>query len=96
MTGDVRHAERLAHMGASKSLGWTDLYKVFEFIRDSVPEKEMQQRGWATKKRLRLFRQTAQPERHAHSSVPANPMPLPEGRDLVNHLVIAWMSTLAP
>jgi hypothetical protein len=84
----------LGIMGRSKSLGWADLYKVFEFVRRSVPEDEMQQRGWATKRRLSLFRQTAQAERHAHSSVPADPMPLPVARDLVNHLVTAWMSTL--
>ena len=82
---------------STSSLGWSDLYNTFEIIRRSVNEKKMQERGWATKKRLSLFRRSAQPERHPEpSSVPENPMSLAEGRDFVRGLVIKWMQSLAP
>jgi hypothetical protein len=90
-------ADALKIMARSKSLGWRDLYDVFEIIRRSVTEKKMRGLGWATKKRLSLFTHSAQQERHARpSSVPETPMSLAEGRDFVNGLVIEWMRSLAP
>ena len=90
-------AEALEVMGRPKLLWWSDLYWVFEIIRDSVKPDEIHELGWATKTEVSSFRGSAQKARHARSSAaPKKPMSLSEAKDFVNRLLLAWLSTLTP
>ena len=90
-------AEALEVMGRPKLLWWSDLYWVFEIIRDSVKPDEIHELGWATKTEVSSFTGSAQKARHARSSAaPKKPMSLSEAKDFVNRLLLAWLSTLTP
>ena len=90
-------AEALEVMGRPKVLWWSDLYWVFEIIRDSVKPDEIHELGWATKTEVSSFTGSAQKARHARSSAaPKKPMALSEAKEFVNRLLLAWLSTLTP
>jgi hypothetical protein len=88
-------AEALEVMGKPKDLWWSDLYWVFEIIRDSVKPKQIHELGWATKTEVSSFTGSAQKARHARpSTVPPKELSLAEAKDFVNRLLLDWLSTL--
>jgi hypothetical protein len=97
-------AEALEIMGGAESLGWDDLYKVFEIIREAVRPDTIITLGWTSAADLDSFKESANRQdvsgdgaRHARR--PGRPqhraMPLGEGRSFVSSLVTKWLGMLA-
>lgn len=81
---------------------WVNLYKVYEVVRDDLTEAVIIQQGWATKKQLGRFTQTAQSRdtlgdkaRHASRKYKPHlePMSLSEAKGLIKHLLIHWVQS---
>jgi hypothetical protein len=82
---------------------WTSLYKIYEIIREDVAgQKAIIKSGWATKRGLNRFTQTAQSRaaigdlaRHATSKPepPLQPMNIKEARALVRGMILGWLSS---
>lgn len=82
-------------LGTSDAEIWRNLYRVYDLIADDVPGKESTiiANGWATRSELRVFRQTAQPERHYQGKYepPEQPMSLNAAKSLVRRLLQEWL-----
>ena len=86
---------------ASGDEGWSNLYKVLEIVlKDCNGLPAAASAGWATKKSMKLFMQTANSleavgldARHGvqDSQPPKNPMSLSEARSLIRAIVHAWL-----
>lgn len=89
--------------GQSESLGWVDLYKIHEIIRDSIKPKKIPDLGWADKATDSAFTGSANlpgvsggHARHARmDGVPKQTMTIDQGRAYISDLVAKWMITLA-
>jgi hypothetical protein len=88
---------------AGESLGWVELYKVHEIIRDGIKPKKLPELGWATKADDSAFTASANradvsgtDARHARNSgeTPTHTELLAEGRPFVSKLVIKWLDSL--
>ncbi|WP_326561397.1 hypothetical protein [Micromonospora sp. NBC_01796] len=98
-------AEALALMGQPTPLGWVELYKVYEIVRDAVRPTKLEKSGLATKAELKAFTGSAnRPDvsgadaRHARPDgalPPTRTMTLPQGRQFIGDLVCAWLDSLA-
>jgi len=97
-------AEVLDIMGRAEPLGWVDLYKVHEIIRDAIKPKKIYKLGWATKAEDSAFTESAnQPDASGggarHARMPGLPpkrkMSLVEGRSYVSNLVTTWLDSQA-
>ena len=97
-------AEVLEILARGESLGWDDLYKVFEIIRDSIRPDTIVGLGWATETEKSAFTASAnRPDvsgtdaRHARISgaPPTHQMSLAEGRSFISNLVTKWLGSLA-
>jgi hypothetical protein len=95
--------EALAIMSQPAALGWIELYKVFEIVRDSVKPNTLEKSGLVTANDLSAFSASAnRPDvsgtdaRHARMSggPPKHHMSLAEGRQFVSGLVGAWIDSL--
>lgn len=78
---------------------WISLYKVYETIRADARDKEaITTNGWATKKRLNRFTQTAQYARHAskkHTPPKEGPMTIHEAESLIRGILLSWFRSKA-
>jgi hypothetical protein len=91
---------------AGGDLNWSNLYKVFEIVReDCGGEGAAASAGWATKKSMKLFSRTANSisavgldARHGieKTQAPPIPMPISEARSLIKTLVHAWLRSKTP
>lgn len=95
-------SEALAIMSQAAALGWGELYKVFEIVRDSVKPSTLDKSGLARAHDLKAFRASAnRPDlsgadaRHARMSgePPKHHMSLPEGRQFISDLVRNWIDS---
>ncbi len=96
-------AEALNIMGCVQPLGWVELYKVHEVIRDAIQPKKIYELGWATKADDSAFTGSANradvsgdEARHARNSgpPPTRTMSLAEGRSYISDLVTKWLDLL--
>ncbi|MFL0179630.1 hypothetical protein [Mycobacterium sp. SMC-15] len=95
--------EALEIMGQSQQLGWVELYKIHEIIRDAIMPDKIHELGWADKVTDSAFTGSANlpgvsgsSARHARMpGVPKNTMTIAEGRDYIRGLVIRWLDSLA-
>jgi len=84
---------------------WISLYKVYEIISEDVGgQQAITKNGWATKKRLSQFTQTAQSRaaigdfaRHAANKFkpPSQPMTIQEAESLLRGVILSWLSSKA-
>ncbi|AMU69847.1 Uncharacterised protein [Mycobacteroides abscessus subsp. abscessus] len=89
--------------GQSESLGWVDLYKIYEIIRASIKPKKIYDLGWADKATDSAFTVSANlpcisgsDARHARlEGSPKHTMTIDQGRAYISDLVAKWMITLA-
>ncbi|MGO9651467.1 hypothetical protein [Mycobacterium sp.] len=97
-------AETLQIMGQPQPLGWVELYKVHEIIRDAITPDKITDRGWATRADDSAFTGSANradvsgaEARHARSpgAPPTRTMSLAEGRSFTSDLVTKWLESLA-
>jgi hypothetical protein len=104
-TTDKNVADLLALIGNAESLGWYELYKAYEIIRDAVGggQKGLIDGGWTTKLELSRFTGSANhPDasgagaRHARQSggPPSNAMALGEGQQFIRDLARRWLDSL--
>lgn len=93
-------AEALAIMGQSGPLTWTDMYKVYEIVRDDAKPRTLAELGWATDAEVKAFTASAnRPDvsgsgaRHARmrGNPPRQSMDEAQGRDFISRLVTAWI-----
>jgi hypothetical protein len=100
---DPEVAEALNIMGRFQPLGWAELYKVHEVIRDAIRPKKIYELGWATQSddsaltgSANRADVSADEARHARNSgpPPTRTMSLAEGRSYVSDLVRKWLDLL--
>jgi hypothetical protein len=92
---DPAVAEVVRILGSQEN-DWSNLYKVFELVRRDVGgEPTILRNGWLAHSKVRLFRQTAQTERHASGVVqpPRKRMSLSEGNAFIRELVQKWVGS---
>jgi hypothetical protein len=103
----ARHAnvsEAVAITGTASTLGWIELYKLYEIVRDDVGrgKQGLVDAGWITSDELSAFTASAnRPDvsgddaRHARmgGSGPNKTMSLPTARERILHLVADWMES---
>lgn len=80
---------------------WVNLYRIYEVIEEDIGSKEeIANFGWASVKRIKLFKRTANSSeaigskaRHGHKKYkpPKNPMSLKSAKALVKNLIIHWV-----
>jgi hypothetical protein len=96
--------EVLDIMGSSEPLGWGELYKVHEIIRDAIKRKKIAELGWASNADDSAFTASANRAdvsgsgaRHARNSgsTPTRTMTLAEGRSYISDLVTKLLDSLA-
>jgi hypothetical protein len=96
-------AEALEIVERAEPLGWDDLWKLFEIIREAVKPDTIITLGWTTAADLESFKESANRKdvsgdgaRHARR--PGQPqhrkMPITEGRSFVSDLLIKWLDSL--
>ncbi|MCV7277294.1 hypothetical protein [Mycolicibacter arupensis] len=94
--------EALQIMSQPDQLGWPELYKIHEIIRDSIKPGKIYDLGWADKVTDSAFTGSANlpsvsgsGARHARmSGNPKNTMSIVEGRDYISALVAKWLDWL--
>ena len=96
-------SEALLIMSQPTALGWGELYKVFEIVRESLRPSTIDKAGLAKTRDLNAFRASAnRPDlsgadaRHARMSgePPTHHMSLPQGRRFISALVQNWIDSL--
>jgi hypothetical protein len=96
--------EVLDIMGQTEPLGWVELYKVHEIIRDAIKPNKIYKLKWVTKSDDRAFTGSAdRPDvsgREArHARMPGLPprrtMSIAEGRSFISNLVTKWLDWLS-
>jgi hypothetical protein len=97
-------AEVLEIMGSLEPLGFSELYKVHEIIRDAINRKKIPELGWASRADDSAFTASANradvsgsDARHARNSgpTPTRTMTLAEARSFVSGLVAKWLESLS-
>lgn len=97
-------AEALTIMGQPGTLGWVEMYKVYEIIKASVRPRTIEQLGWTTAADDSAFRASAnRPDvsgagaRHSRmpSGTPRHRMTEIEGRQFLSRLVTTWLDSLS-
>ena len=83
------------------SLGWVDLYRIFEVIESDMGRSAILANGWVTDADIKLFKHTANSvaaagdqARHGKETTapPAKPLALSEAGTLVDTLMRAWLA----
>lgn len=83
------------------SLGWVELYRIYEVIESDIGRSAILANGWASDADIRLFKHTANSvaatgdqARHGKETTtpPAKPLTLWEARTLVDALLRAWLA----
>ncbi|MDO3129671.1 hypothetical protein P5V43_21425 [Mycobacteroides abscessus subsp. bolletii] len=96
-------AEVLAILGSREPLGWVELYKIHEIIRNAIKPDTLIGLGWSDKTTDSAFTASANRKdvsgdtaRHARNSgaSPTHTMTLPEGRSCISDLVTKWLAAL--
>jgi hypothetical protein len=81
---------------------WINLYKAYELIKDDVTEKKIISYGWASKRNISRFKQSAQcrellgnEARHASKKypLPSDPMDIDEAKYFIKYLLFDWMKS---
>jgi hypothetical protein len=95
---DVERALRI--FGSGKP-NWSSLYNIYEIIEHNIGgARELVQRGWSSKSKIRNFKHTADSvsaagddARHGkeETTPPPSPMPLSEAESLVVNLLKNWL-----
>jgi hypothetical protein len=97
-------AEALEIMGRTEPLGWDELWKVFEIIREAVKPDTIVTLGWTNATDLESFKESANHpdvsgDEPRHARRPGQPqhrkISLAEGRSFVSDLVTKWLAWLA-
>lgn len=97
-------AEALIIMGQGVRLGWAEMYKVYEIVRDNARPSTIADVGWASSAECKAFGAAAnRPDvsgpnaRHARMSggPPQHRMTEEEGRHFISKIVTAWLGSLA-
>ncbi|OBI54679.1 hypothetical protein A5667_24935 [Mycolicibacterium fortuitum] len=96
-------AEVLVIVGRAEALGWVELYKVHEIIRESVKPAKIPDLGWADKATDSAFTGSANlpgvsgsDARHARmEGAPKRTMTIEQGRAYISDLVTKWLDHLA-
>jgi hypothetical protein len=94
-------AEVLDMMGRVEPLGWVELYKIHEIIRDAIRPDKIVGRGWTDTGSDSAFTASANlpgvsgsEARHARmQGTPKRTMSLAEGRSFVGELVTKWLDS---
>jgi hypothetical protein len=103
LAGTYRGVAEALTVLATEPLGWADLYKVFEIVRDAVKPVKLDQTGLATRDDISAFTASAnRPDvsgegaRHARmdGGLPKRTMPIGQARQFISDLVRRWMDTL--
>ena len=90
-------------MAGGEPVGWVDLYKIYEIIKDAGALGSCARALGITDKDLALFRRSANhpdvggPDaRHARSNErpPSNPMTVGQARALIGNLLKTWLDSL--
>ncbi|GJL62896.1 MAG: hypothetical protein NPIRA04_15500 [Nitrospirales bacterium] len=85
------------------NLEWVQLYRIYEVIESDIPKKDMVNKGWSSKKKIDLFKQTANSvkaigdqARHGkeYTEPPSKPMDIWEAKGLVDDLLKQWFFEL--
>jgi hypothetical protein len=93
--------ERALKLRDEDNLDWVALFRLVEVIESDIPMNEMTAKGWISKNRIRLFKQTANSQkaigdqaRHGKDTCvpPPKPIKLSEARRLVDDLLKKWLS----
>jgi hypothetical protein len=104
---DQNVRDLLAVVGTAERLSWSDLYKVFEIVRDAVGggNDGLIATGWTTKVELSAFTGSANhhlvsgihESRHARQSggLPKQTMSLAEAQAYIRSVARAWLDSLA-
>lgn len=97
-------AEVLAILGQPEPLGWGDLYKVHEIVRESIEPKKIHDLGWADKTTDSAFTASANlrsvsgtEARHARkrgNPKPKHTMTIDLGRAYISDLVAKWIDVI--
>jgi len=84
---------------------WVNLYRIYEVVEEDYGGiRHVVSKGWATKKAIRLFKQTANSSeaigadaRHGSRSTTPPPMPMspPEAKSLIQTIVQSWLRAKA-
>lgn len=89
-------------MGQPDALNWTQLYKVFEIVRDDVKPQSLIDLGWASATEISAFTGSAnRPDvsgagaRHARMGgpLPRRQMSEDVARDFISRLVTSWIDS---
>ena len=96
-------AEALKIMDRAEPLGWVELYKIHEIIRDAIKPDKVADRGWTDKATDSAFTGSANlpgvsgsGARHARlAGTPKRTMTIDEGRAYVGNLVTEWLDWLS-
>ncbi len=86
--------EAIALMGGRDGeLNFEQLYKICEIITRAGMMKATRMSARISDADVRLFKQTAQPSRHARlrGKPPKNPMPIQKARTMIGQLLAGWM-----
>ncbi|MGV0595110.1 hypothetical protein [Mycolicibacterium porcinum] len=95
-------AEVFDIMGRGELLGWVELYKVHEIIRESIKPAKIYELGWADRTTDSAFTGSANlpgvsgsDARHARmDGAPKHTMTIDEGREYISRLVTQWLDHL--
>jgi hypothetical protein len=96
-------AEALEIMERPEPLGWDDLWKLFEIIREAVKGDTIVTLSWSSTADLDSFKESANRkdvsgDAARHARRPGQPkhrkMPITEGRSYVSSLVTRWLDSL--
>jgi flagellin-specific chaperone FliS len=79
--------------GLDGELDFEQLYKIYEIINDAGVLKAARMSARISEAAIRLFKQTAQPFRHARmkGKLSRNPMPIQKARKMIGQLLAAWL-----
>jgi hypothetical protein len=101
---DPDAAKALRLRDGAAALDWSELYKIFEIIRESAgQESKMEARNWTNKAEIVRFRRTAQSPavagdgaRHGvqKQAPPPDPMTPQEGRLFIDGLLASWLDCI--
>ena len=94
------NVSRALRLFGSRTPTWVSLYKVYEIIETEVDSGGLANRSWASKNRIRSFKQTANSvsaagdeARHGSepNEPPRSPMSLAEAESLISGLLKNWL-----
>lgn len=95
--------EKALRIYGSREHSWSNLYIIYEIIEADIGGKtQIINRGWATSKRIELFKRTANSltaagddARHGkeNKQPPSSPMQLSQANEMIEHMLKEWLRT---